>query len=395
MRVLTRVVLFIVLSAFVTSCAYLGGYGTALVLHSAPQTTVSAGSQDEFRVFWEAWRILQEKYYAAPVEPTVLTYGAVRGAVAALGDPYTWFADPEEAERIRKEAEGRYFGIGAVVNQNEDGNVLIVHPFPGSPAAESGLVAGDVVLEVEGTKTQGLTLEESVSLIRGPAGTSVRLLVQRRGVEEPFEVEVSRAEIEIPIVEYELRDDGIAYLKINNFHAPAPVQVHEALVVLLASEPQALVLDLRDNPGGLMSASVDIASEFVAEGLIVMEQGSNGLEQRHTALGDGVATEIPLVVLVNAGSASASEIVAGAIRDHERGILIGEATLGKGAVQSPLDLSDGSHLRLTISHWFTPNGQRIEGGGLTPDIEIPLSEEDILAGRDPQLEAAITYLLGR
>jgi len=387
--------LFMVLSAFVACCAYLGGYGTAFVLHPAPQATESADLQDEFRVFWEAWQIVQEEYYAAPVEPMVLTYGAVRGAVASLGDPYTWFADPAEAELIREQAEGRYFGIGAVVNENEGGNVVIVHPFPGSPAARSGLLPGDVVLEVEGTKIQGLTLEESVSLIRGPAGTSVHLLVQRPDVEEPFEVDVSRAEIEIPIVEYELLDDGIAYLKINNFRAPAPAQVHEALVALLAQEPEALVLDLRDNPGGLLTASVDIASEFVAEGVIATEKGSNGLEEEHVARGHGLATEIPLVVLVNGGSASASEIVAGAIRDHERGLLIGEATLGKGAVQSPLDLSDGSHLRLTIAQWFTPRGQLIEGEGLAPDIEITLSDEDLVEGRDPQLDQAIAYLLGR
>jgi carboxyl-terminal processing protease len=395
MRVFTRVVLFILLSAFVTFSAYLGGYGTAFLVHPAPQTAVSASSQDEFGVFWEAWQILQEKYYGAPVDPAVLTYGAVRGAVASLGDPYTWFADPEQAQRIREESEGRYFGIGAVVNQNEGGNVIIVHPFPGSPAAEAGLLPGDVVLEVEGTKTQGLSLEDSVSMIRGPEGTSVLLLVQRPDVEEPFEVEVLRAEIEIPVVEYEMLDEGIAYLKLNNFRGPAPARVHDALVALLAQEPEALVLDLRDNPGGLLSASIDIASEFIAEGLIVQEKGSNGLDKSHFAQGDGLATEIPLAVLVNGGSASASEIVAGAIQDHERGVLIGEPTLGKGAVQSPIDLSDGSHLRLTIAHWFTPNGYLIEGDGLSPGIEVALTEEDLAEGRDPQLDSAITYLLGR
>jgi carboxyl-terminal processing protease len=395
MRFLTRVVLFVLLSAFVTFSAYLGGYGTAFLMHPAPQTAVSVDSQDEFRVFWEAWQILQEKYYGAPVEPAVLTYGAVRGAVGALRDPYTWFADPAQAQRIKEESEGRYFGIGAVVNQNEAGNVIIVHPFPDSPAAQSGLLPGDVVLEVEGRKTLGLSLEDSVSMIRGPAGTSVRLLVQRPDVEEPFEVEVLRAEIEIPVVEYEMLDEGIAYLRLNSFRGPAPGQVHDALVALLTQEPEALVLDLRDNPGGLLSASIDIASEFIAEGLIVQEKGSNELDKSHFAQGDGLATEIPLAVLVNGGSASASEIVAGAIRDHERGVLIGEPTLGKGAVQSPIDLSDGSHLRLTIAQWFTPNGHLIEGDGLLPDIEVELTQEDLAEGRDPQLDSAITYLLGQ
>jgi carboxyl-terminal processing protease len=395
MRVLSRVVLFVLLSALVTFSAYLGGYGTAAFLHPAPQTAVSVDSQDGFGVFWEAWQILQENYYGAPVDPAVMSYGAVRGAVAALGDPYTWFADPEQARQIKEESEGHYFGIGAVVNENEAGNVIIVHPFPGSPAAEAGLLPGDVVLEVEGTTTEALSLEDAVSMIRGPEGTSVLLLVQRPDVEEPFEVEVFRAEIEIPIVEYEMLDRGIAYLKLNNFRGPAPAQVHDALVALLSQEPEALVLDLRDNPGGLLSASVDIASEFIAEGLIVQEKGSNGLDESHFARGDGLATEIPLAVLVNGGSASASEIVAGAIRDHERGALIGEATLGKGAVQSPIDLSDGSHLRLTIAQWFTPDGHLIEGDGLFPRIEVAVTEEDLAQGRDPQLDSAITYLLGR
>jgi carboxyl-terminal processing protease len=395
MRTLARLVIFALLSMVLVLSAYVGGYGTAFLLHPAPQTAVSAASQDELRVFWEAWRIVQEKHYSAPIDANTLTYGAIRGAVAALGDPYTWFADPIQAAAIREQAEGRYFGIGAIVNANEAGNVIIVHPFPGSPAAESGLLAGDVVLEVEGTSTLGLSLEDSVGMIRGPAGTSVHLLVQRQDVESPFEVEVVRAEIEIPVVEYEMLDEGIAYLKVNNFHAPAPGRVHEALIALLAQDPQALVLDLRDNPGGLLSASIDVASEFVAEGLIAREKGSNGLDERHEALGDGLATDIPLVVLVNEGTASASEIVAGAIRDHERGVLIGEPTLGKGAVQSPLDLSDGSHLRLTIAQWFTPNGDLIEGGGLSPHIEVPLTEEDLAEGRDPQLDRALEYLLGR
>jgi carboxyl-terminal processing protease len=219
--------------------------------------------------------------------------------------------------------------------------------------------------------------------------------VQRAGLAEPFEVELLRAEIEIPSVEYEMLDGGIAYLKLNEFRANAPQQVHTSLEELLRQGPNSLILDLRDNPGGLLSSSIEIASEFVAEGVIALEKGSNGLDEQHLARGDGLATEIPLVVLVNDGTASASEIVAGAIRDHERGVLIGETTLGKGSVQSPVDLSDGSHLRLTIAHWFTPNGQLIQGHGLAPDIEVLLTEEDLANERDPQLDRAIAYLLER
>jgi carboxyl-terminal processing protease len=199
----------------------------------------------------------------------------------------------------------------------------------------------------------------------------------------------------MPSVEYEVLDGGIAYLKLNDFRSNAPVQVHAALTALLAQEPSSLILDLRDNPGGLLSSSIKIGSEFIAEGVIALEKGSNGLEETFVSQGNGLATDIPLVVLINHGSASASEIVVGAIRDHERGILVGETTLGKGAVQDPIDLSDGSHLRLTTAHWFTPDGELIQGQGLAPDIEVMLTEEDLANDRDPQLEAAINQLLGR
>lgn len=393
MRGFVRFLTFIMLVTAVTTLSYLGGYGTGLLLHPTPAPSTRVEAEEEFRVFWEAWHIIQAKYYGAPVDATVLTHGAIRGAIATLGDPYTWFADPVEAETIREDATGRYSGIGAVVNLNDEGYVIIMDPFEGGPADDAGLRPGDLIVEIEGTETRALTLEEAVSMIRGPEGTSVRLLVEREGLQDPFEADILRAEIEIPAVEYRMLEEEIAYLKLNNFRANAPVQVQTGLEELLAQEPRGLILDLRDNPGGLLSVAIQIGSQFIAEGPIVLEKGSNGLDEQHMAEGNGLATDIPLVVLVNRGTASASEIVAGAIRDHDRGVLIGERTLGKASVQSPIDLSDGSHLRLTIAHWFTPSGQLIDEGGLAPHIEVPLSGEDLANGRDPQLDKAISYLL--
>ncbi len=398
MRGFLRFVLFIVLVMCFTTLSYLSGYGTSFLLHPAAQQPAPAEElsveEEEFRVFWEAWRVLQGNFYGAPVEPAQLTYGAIRGAIKTLDDPFTWFADPVLAERIREDATGRYSGIGAVVNLNDLGHVIIVRPFVGGPADEAGLMPGDVILEIDEIDTLGLSLDEAVGMIRGPEGTAVRLLIQREEVQSPFEAQIVRAEIEIPSVEYRLLEDEIAYLKLNNFRSDVPAQAHDALAELLAEQPRGLILDLRDNPGGLLSAAIDISSEFIAQGVIVLERGSDEPDEEHMARGDGLATDIPLVVLVNEGTASGAEIVAGAIRDHERGVLIGQHTFGKGSVQSPIDLSDGSHLRLTIAHWFTPDGQLIAETGLAPHIEVSLSEEDMAEGRDPQLEAAINYLLG-
>jgi carboxyl-terminal processing protease len=398
MRTLIRAAIllaFVLMSLLVTSSAYLSGYASAIVLRPAASATESPAMGKEFRVFWEAWRIVEDEFYGGPVEPSVLTYGAIRGAIASLGDPFTWFADPQQAEQIKEAARGRYSGIGAVVNESEEGLVIIVHPFEGGPADLAGLLPGDLILEVDGTDTRGLSLEQAVSLIRGPSGTSVRLLIQREELEQPFEVEIVRAQIEMPSVEYKMLDDGIAYLKLNDFRGSAPAEVRVALTALLAQQPSALILDLRDNPGGLLSSSIEIGSEFIGDGVIALEKGSNGLEETLTSQGNGLATEIPLAVLINSGTASASEIVAGAIRDHQRGILVGETTLGKGEVQSPIDLSDGSHLRLTTADWFTPNGDLIQGHGLAPNIEVALTEEDLANGRDPQLDEAIAQLLSR
>lgn len=395
MRGFLRILFFVLLVAVVTSGCYVGGYATSALLHPAVPEPAPVQLDEDFRVFWEAWRVVDENYYGAPVAPTELTYGAIRGVVRTLNDPFTWFADPQVAERIREDATGRYSGIGAVVNLTEVGHVVIVRAFEGGPADQNGLMAGDVILEVDGTDTLGLTLDEAVGMIRGPEGTPVRLLVQRQGLERPFEAEIVRGEIKIPSVEHRVLEEGIAYLKLNSFRADVPEEVEAALSELLAKEPQGLILDLRDNPGGLLSSSIKVASEFIADGVIVLEKGSNDLDEAHMAEGDGLATDIPLVVLVNNGTASASEIVAGAIRDHERGALIGERTLGKGSVQSPIDLSDGSHLRLTIAHWFTPDGQLIQADGLAPDIEVTLSDEDLVEGQDPQLDRAINYLLDR
>jgi carboxyl-terminal processing protease len=277
---------------------------------------------------------------------------------------------------------------------DEMGRLVIAEPFAGRPAAEAGLARGDVVLEVDGTSLQGLSLYEAISLIRGPAGTTVVLKVFRDGVDEPFDVPIERARIEIEVVESELMEGDIAYIHLTEFSRGATGKLADAIKELDKEAPlTGLILDLRDNPGGLLDESIFVSSQFIDEGTITIEKLKGEEEQVFEAQPGGVALEVPLVVLVNRGSASASEIVAGAIQENDRGTVLGEQTFGKGTVQIPHTLSDGSELRVTIAEWLTPSGKQISGEGVVPDIYVERTQEDFVEGLDPQLERAIEYLL--
>jgi carboxyl-terminal processing protease len=353
----------------------------------------SEDEEDAFGVFWEAWHILEREFYGELPDESELPYEAIRGVIAATGDQYTAFLDPVRAEIVRTDMTGSFEGIGATVRIRPDGRLEIVQPLPERPAIRAGLRPRDVVLEVDEVEIEGMNIYEAIALIRGPAGTVVRLLVERDDVDEPFLVEIERARIELPVIESEMLEDDIAYLRLNEFGQTATEKVKEALRELNAQAPRGLILDLRGNPGGFLSVAVEVTSQFVSDGPILIERFKDESERPYQAISGGLATEIPLVVLVNGGSASASEITAGAIQDTERGVLIGTPTLGKGSVQMVYTLSDDSQLRVTAARWFTPNGRAIHGEGLEPDIEVEITEQDLEADRDPQLERAIDYLL--
>ncbi len=348
----------------------------------------------EFRVFWEAWRALQQDYYGELPSNQEMTYGAIRGVLELLDDENTTFLDPQSAEFFSVDLTGTFEGIGARVDLAPGGGVLIVEPFEGQPAYEAGIQRGDIIVEVDGQDVTDLPLSDAIQLIRGPKGTKVRLLIKRSGEPDLIEIEVVRDRIEIPIVESKMLDHGIAYLKLGEFNGRSPELVRRALRELLRQKPKGLILDLRGNPGGFLDAAVEIGSQFVGKGNILIERFKDGKAQEYPARPGGLATDIPLAVLVNDGSASASEIVAGAIQDAGRGPLIGVTTFGKGSVQVPHRLSDGSMLRVTIARWFTPKGRGIDGIGLEPDIVVERTLEDRAAGRDPQLDRAVEYLLG-
>jgi carboxyl-terminal processing protease len=362
-----------------------------------PTPNISACSspdeQESFAVFWEAWHVLEQEFYGDLPSESELPYAAIEGVIDEAGDPYTAFLDPVHAEILSSDLSGSFEGIGATVRIRPDGKLEVVQPLPSGPAIQAGLRAGDVILGVDGVTLEGMSLYEAISLIRGPAGTNVRLLIERAQVDEPFELGVERARIELPVVESEMLDGGIGYVRLSEFGETATTKLVASLRALNAQEPRAYIFDLRGNGGGYLHTAIEVTSQFIARGPIAIERFKDGREESHWAIPGGLALDVPLVVLVDGGSASASEIAAGAIQDTGRGVLIGTTTLGKGSVQVAHTLSDGSQLRVTIARWFTPNGRAIHGQGLEPDIQVERTEEDIAMGRDPQLERAIAYLL--
>jgi carboxyl-terminal processing protease len=344
----------------------------------------------EFGIFYEAWELIEELYDGDIPQNEDVLYSAIDGSLETLHDEHTRFIRPEVAARMREDATGNIEGIGAFVRENEEGLFEIVRPIPGHPAEAAGLLPGDIIVEVDGDSVVDLSFDEVILLVRGPQGTEVTIGVLREGEEDLLHFTITRVRIENLTVEYEMLADNIAYVHLNEFNQVATDETLAALDELLAQNPQALIFDLRDNPGGFLNQSVSVADIFLSENVVLFERNRNGLDQTFSVDDGDKGETIPLVVLVNPGSASASEIVAGAIQDHGRGTLIGETTFGKGSVQQVHELSDGSEVRVTIARWYTPNNNTIEGEGITPDIEVPMefgSEEDI------QLDRAIELIL--
>jgi carboxyl-terminal processing protease len=362
-----------------------------------PTTAAPPGADENeaFSLFWEAWAIIQRDFYGELPTDEELTYGAIRGATGTLGDPYTAFVEPARADHRRQTDGISYEGIGALVTM-EDRRLVIVEPFQDGPADSAGVRARDVVIQVDDTPIQNMSLYEAIALILGPAGTQVRLTIVREGA-EPFEVEITRDKIDIPLVESEMREDGIAYVSLFQFNTGATTKLEEAIEQLLAQNPTGLILDLRGNPGGYLNEAALTAGLFLPRDSVVLIERTKEeeivLRAEDFGAGDPIAGDIAMIVLVNPGSASGSEIVAGALQDYGRAILIGETTLGKGSVQLLHELSNGAELRVTKARWFTPNDRPIHGEGLVPDIEVELTAEDAEAGLDPQLDRAVEYLL--
>ena len=341
----------------------------------------------------EVWNIINREFDGSLPTSSDVTYQSIVGSMELLNDQFTRFIPPDVAERSRIQIQGGYEGIGAFVDLTDDGNLLIVRPIDGQPADRAGLLSGDIVTEVDGHSIKGMALVEIVAIVTGPRGTEVRLTIMREETGETFEITIVRERIDIPVVSSRMLDERIGYVRLTTFSNGASQQLSEAIEELLASEPVGLILDLRDNPGGLLSESIEVSDLFLPEGIVAYQRDTEEIERIFESDDGDLAEAIALVVLVNKGSASGSEIVAGAINDLDRGILIGETTLGKGSVQQSYTLSDGSELRVTIARWYTPNNTSIDKEGIDPDIEVA-TPADLGGDDDTQLQRAIEYLLG-
>jgi len=349
---------------------------------------------ESLALYWEVWHRIEEQFLGELPAESISTYGAIHGALATLNDPYTVFIEPEPASQEKAQLEGQFGGIGAFVSRDDAGNVLL-EPMREQPAEQAGLQTGDRLVAVDGRPIlPEMSTDAIINLIRGDVGTEVVLTVEREGGAEPIDLTVVRAVIETPSVFWRILEENptIGYIQLTSFTERSNDELGQAIDELTEQGAKSFILDIRGNGGGLLETAVDVASQFLGDGVVLQENRKNEGERVYEARGQGKALDQPLVLLVNGGTASASEIVAGALQDRNRASLIGEKTFGKGSVQLIYELSDDSRLHVTVAKWFTPNNNAIDGVGLVPDIEVLFTQEDRDNNRDPQLERAISYL---
>ncbi|MFO7807652.1 MAG: S41 family peptidase [Candidatus Moraniibacteriota bacterium] len=344
----------------------------------------------DFGIFWDAWRMVDKKYVdQEELDAQERVYGAIDGMLKATGDPYTNFMDPEETKSFNADMEGSFEGIGAEIGIRED-TLTIIAPLDGMPADEAGLKAGDKIIEIDEESANDFTVEEAVKKIRGEKGTDVVLTIFREGETETRDIKITRGEIDLESVRYEKKEDDIAYIQIVSFSEDTAKEFNKEITKAIADGAKGVVLDLRNNPGGYLNVAVELSSKFIPRGeTIVLEKKRNGKIDKFKAIGGANLSELPVAVLINEGSASASEILAGALRDQKDSKLIGKKSFGKGSVQQLEKLSDGSSLKITIAEWLTPNGDSINEEGLKPDIEVEITDEDIENQDDVQLNRAL------
>lgn len=354
----------------------------------------------DFSAFWRAWGVLEEKYVPASTSSKTISneeklYGAIKGLAASLGDPYTVFFPPVESKMFEADIRGNFEGVGMEVVAQE-GAITVIAPLRGSPAERAGIQSGDKIIRIDEHDTANLSTEEAVQLIRGPKGSSVKLTVFRAdNGGQPFNLTIVRDVIDIPTIGTRKLENGIFLIELYNFSANSPNLFRAALREFIESDSDKLVLDLRGNPGGYLEAAIDMASWFLPSGRVVVREdfGGDKPERSYRSKGYDIFNDnLDFVILVDGGSASASEILAGALSEYGKAVLVGEKTFGKGSVQELVNITPNTSLKVTVARWLTPNGVSISESGITPDVLVKRTREDVEAGRDPQLDAAIELL---
>lgn len=353
----------------------------------------------DFSKFWQAWSLLNKNFVETHSSSSIPNdqeklYGAIKGLTESYGDPYTIFLPPVEAQQFNEVIAGAFGGVGMEMGDKE-GKITVIAPLKNSPAERAGIRSGDVVVMVDATSTQGLSVDDAVKIIRGPKGTSVKLTLVREGVKDPIVVTIVRDTISVPIVDSK-RNDGIYTISLYSFSENSAELFRQELRKFVQSGDRKLILDLRGNPGGYLEAAVQMASYFLPIGDTIVTEDYKGKQTNvvHRSLGYNVfaGKNLKMAILVDQGSASASEILAGALQQQDVAKLVGTRSFGKGSVQQLMQLGGGAEIKITVARWLTPNGQNISDGGLMPDIKADRTQEDFLKGKDPQLDAAVEWL---
>lgn len=337
--------------------------------------------------------LLKDKY-DGKLNESQLENGLKTGLINAAGDPYTEYFSPEDAQKFNDQLSGSFTGIGAELGKDKNGNLIVISPIAGFPADKAGLKAKDIIVTINGASTQNMSIDDAVSKIRGPKDTAVKLGVIRGSEHKDYTI--TRDSIKIPSVKSEILPQNIGYLQIFQFSDDTATLTHQAVQKFKDAHVKSVILDLRGNPGGEVDAAVSVASEWLPEGRTILQEKRDGrVEQTYKATGSHTIQGMPTVVMIDGGSASASEIVSGALKDNKAATLLGEKSYGKGSVQQILGLNDGSEVKITVARWYRPNGQNIDKKGIEPDIKVSMTEDDFNAGHDPQKDKAIEQLLNK
>lgn len=396
----------ILLTAVFSLGWWLGGQEAKYNQPPVTVTNVDAGAPEkvDFSVFWRTWNILDEKFVngtttanASSTEIQKRVYGAAQGLTASLGDPYTIFLPPAENKSFTDDIRGDFGGVGIELGV-KDKSLIAISALEGTPAKKAGVQAGDRIIKIDGQEVGKMTVDEAVKKIRGEVGTVVVITINRPETKKTFDLKITRATIQIPTLESKKLPSGVFLITLHNFNASSFNLFRQGLRSFVESGSDKLILDLRGNPGGYLEAAVEMASWFLPEGKVVVKEfhGGKSADKIYRSFGYNIFTDkLKMAILIDKGSASASEILAGALSEYGKATLIGESTFGKGSVQELIPLGDGSSVKVTIAKWLTPNDHSISEKGITPQVEVKMTEEDRLAGRDPQLDAAVKFLLNK